>query len=378
MFRTLTILLIFCLNLFSQVDTHINGYLQNMQTVWSAKNGGSLILSNSANNRINLTLYYNDLSFTGSIRNIFDYGEFVELVPGYNDLALEDNGYLNLTKEITSGDSYLLYSNIDRISLTYTYKNLELQIGRQRINWGINYVWTPNDIFNSASFINFDYAEKPGSDAVRAQYYFDYASSLEVVAKIDNQEKTTMAGKFQFNYWDYDFQLISGYSSSDIMFGGGWSGSISGAGFSGELTYFGDRSEANDRKNILVGSVGSNYMFENSLFLSFEFLYNSIGIVGKSKGITDIFNLDYSAKNLSPSRYSIFGQIQYPFTPLLNGSVATIVNPTDGSLFLSPTLEISLNQDVYLLGTGQFFIGENRTEWGAFGQFYYIRIKWNF
>ena len=76
-----------------------------------------------------------------------------------------DNGYLDLTEKISSGNSYLLYTNIDRLNLSYTFNKLEIQIGRQRVNWGISSVWTPNDIFNSSSFINFDYAEKPGSDA---------------------------------------------------------------------------------------------------------------------------------------------------------------------------------------------------------------------
>ena len=47
-------------------------------------------------------------------------------------------------------------------------------------------------------------------------------------------------------------------------------------------------------------------------------------------------------------------------------------------LFITPTLEISLNQDVYLLTSGQFFLGDDFTEWGDYGQFYYLRIKWNF
>ena len=53
-------------------------------------------------------------------------------------------------------------------------------------------------------------------------------------------------------------------------------------------------------------------------------------------------------------------------------------NPSDGSMLLSPTLEISLNQDVYLLTSGQFFLGDDFSEWGDYGQFYYLRIKWNF
>ena len=207
---------------------------------------------------------------------------------------------------------------------------------------------------------------------------FDYASSIELVSKMDFQDRATIAGKFQINFWDYDFQFISGFSHTDLIFGGGWSGSISGAGFSGELTYFNNRSNKLDSKDIFAGSIGSNYMFSNSLFIGFEFLFNSIGRTGKYSGSIDIFNLEYSAKNLSPSKYSFFSQLQYPITPLLNATIATIVNPTDGSLLLNPSAEFSLNEDLFLLGTCQFFIGEDRTEWGEFGQFYYLRLKWNF
>ena len=376
--KIILLLLILSLQQFPQANLDFNGYLQNMQTVWSPKSGGSILLSNSANNRFNISFYYENLRLKTSMRNILDYGQFVGLLNNYQDFALQDEGYINLTKKISSGNSYIFYFNFDRLNLTYTLDNLEFQIGRQRINWGINYVWTPNDIFNSASFINFDYVEKPGSDAIRVQYYFGYASSFELVAKINSDKKTTIAGKLGINFWDYDFQILGGLSEKDYILGGGWSGNITGAGFTGEFSYFKDRKNSVKQKDLFVGSVGTNYMFSNSLFLSFEFLYNSIGKVGKSSEISNIFNIEYSARNLSPARYSVFGQLQYPFTPLINGSVATIINPTDGSLFLSPSLEISLNEDVFLLGTGQFFIGEKFTEWGEFGQFYYLRIKWNF
>ena len=56
--------------------------------------------------------------------------------------------------------------------------------------------------------------------------------------------------------------------------------------------------------------------------------------------------------------------MQYPITPLISSSVAAILNPSDGSLFVSPTIEFSINEDVYLLISGQFFLGDDFTEWG--------------
>jgi hypothetical protein len=88
--------------------------------------------------------------------------------------------------------------------------------------------------------------------------------------------------------------------------------------------------------------------------------------------------MDYSAKQLSPARYSIFAQTAYPITPLLNASFSVIFNPTDHSMLLSPVFEFSLNQNVYLLASSQFFLGNDLTEWGDYGQFYYLRIKWNY
>ncbi len=378
--KKILIILFFISNfLFSQSNINFNGYVQNMQTVWDAKQSTDWIFSNSLINRLNLSWYLNDnFTFQASLRNIFDYGQFVSLIPFYSKIATKDFGYFDLTKEITSGTSYTLISNIDRLNFTYANNNLEIIIGRQRVNWGLNMVWTPNDIFNSASFINFDYVEKQGSDAVNLQYYLDYASSISIVAKLDYKKNLTLAGKYQFNKWDYDFQIISGFSDLDYIFGLGWTGNISGAGFSGELTYFRDKENFADTTGIALFSIGTNYTFSNSLFVIAEFLYNSNGSTDNLIFQKNIFSLDYSAKALSPSRYSFFLQAQYPVTPLTSASIATIINPSDGSFFVNPSLDISLTQDVYLLLAGQIFLGDNFTEWGDYGKFYYLRIKYNF
>ncbi|PID61265.1 MAG: hypothetical protein CR986_03110 [Ignavibacteriae bacterium] len=350
-----------------------------MQIVWDTKGNTEWIFSNSLVNRLNFSWYLNNnITFKTSLRNIFDYGQFVSLIPFYSQIVTQDCGYLDLTEEITSGNSYVLFSNIDRLNFTYSNNNLEIIIGRQRVNWGINMVWTPNDIFNSASFINFNYAEKQGSDAVNLQYYLDYASSIALVAKLDCKKKLTFAGKYQFNKWDYDFQIISGFSDIDYIFGFGWTGNISGAGFSGELTYFRDKENFAEATGIALFSIGSNYTFSNGLLVAAEFLYNSNGTTDYSIFQKNIFSFEYSAKTLSPSKYSIFLQGQYPITPLTSVSLATIINPSDGSLFINPGLDISLSQDVYLLFTEQIFLGDNFTEWGDYGKFYYLRLKWNF
>jgi len=133
-------------------------------------------------------------------------------------MITKDNGYIDLTWVNSSSSSYVFYSNIDRLNLFYTKDNLEIQVGRQRINLGINMVWTPNDIFNSSSFLNFDYVEKAGSDAVRFQYYTGLTSSVEFVYKLNGHKEISAAGIFKFNKWGYDFQLLGGMMEKRLYF----------------------------------------------------------------------------------------------------------------------------------------------------------------
>lgn len=363
----------------AQAKFELNGYLQNMQTVWASDQIENWLFQNSISNRFNFAYFPADeITVNASLRNIYDYGQFVSLLPNYDEIATVDKGYFNLTKKITSNNSSILYSNIDRLNLVYSDGDFEIQLGRQRINLGMSMVWTPNDIFNSFSFLNFDYVEKSGSDAVRLQYYLGIASSLQFVYKLNDVKKASSAIIVKLNEWNYDFQILTGIMEDDYVFGGGWAGQISDAGFTGEFTYFRDKENFNDTTGIFVASIGGNYTFSNSLMVQGEFLYNSNGITGKGIRNQSIFSLDYSAKKLSISKYSLFAQISYPITPLISGTVSSIFNPTDYSYFLNPSVEISLNEDVYLLASGQIFIGENNTEWGNFGKFYYLRIKWNF
>jgi len=365
--------------LFAQSNFEYNGYLENLQTVWAPKEINQWVFSNSISNRINFSWYASDaVTFNASLRNIFDYGQFVQIIPGYADIVSKDNGFINLTKKIASDKSYVLYSNIDRLNLIYSQENIEVQIGRQRINLGKNLVWTPNDIFNASSFLNFDYVEKPGSDAVRIQYYTGIASSIQFAYKLNFDNKATAAGVIKLNQWDYDFQLLGGIMEDDYILGFGWSGQISSAGFSGEITYFRNKDNHVNNRNVLVAALSGNYTFSNSLFIHGEFLYNSAGKIKNAGKLNNIFSLQYSAKNLSPAKYSVFGEASYPITPLITASTSSIFNPSDKSFYIGPSVEFSLTSDIYLLAAGQFFIGKKDTEWGNFGKFYFLRLKWNF
>jgi len=362
-----------------------SGHLQDLNTVWVGKINTQWYTMTSVYNRLNLRYYpHQNWKFSVSARNIFNYGQMIyQFYPDYSDLLVKDPGYLNLTWPIAKDSSYLLYSNIDRANIQFTKANLEIRVGRQRVNWGINMVWNPNDIFNTFNYYDFDYVERPGCDAIRGVYYTGISSSVELAVKISREEKITAAGMYRFNKWNYDFQVMGGLMEDDIVVGGGWTGYIKNAGFTGEGSYFRDKNNFADTVGIFVFSAGANYTFKNSIFIHGSFLFNTNGTTGKAGPTNPLDNpfiniRDISPKDFTLARYSLFGQISYPITPLINGDISAIYNPNDHSSFIGPNLSFSISDNISLLLMSQIMIGEKGTEFGGYGSLYYLRLKWSF
>ena len=362
-------------------NTSFNGYLQTMEMVWIPPSSSQWLTMNTISNRIDFRWYPSDHFQTYvAIRNIASYGQIpFDFYPYMAELSVKDNGKLNLTKSLVSDSSYYMYTNLDRFYVQYTSGNFEATLGRQRINWGINMVWTPNDIFNSANYFDFDYAEKTGSDALLLQYYTGMASSIQIAAKMDKDDKSTIAAMYKFNRWNYDFQVLAGKMRDDIVLGAGWAGQIKGAGFVGEGTYFRDQNNFSDTTGIFVGSISLNYTFKNSLMLQAALLYNSAGTTDNA-GQAGMFALDMeiSAKTFTQAKVSTFLQVSFPASPLINISLSGMLNPNDKSGYLGPSVDFSLTDNIGFMFMGQLFMGSDGSEFGDYGSMLFTRLKWSF
>lgn len=112
-------------------------------------------------------------------------------------------------------------------------------------------MWNPNDIFNAYSFFDFDYVERPGSDALRLQYYNSEVSSTELAVKMNRDKQVTAAGLYKFNAFEYDFQVLGGtLNQTDYVVGCGWSGAIESVSFRGELSYFQPKNKFSDTTGV--------------------------------------------------------------------------------------------------------------------------------
>ncbi|MCB8995051.1 MAG: hypothetical protein H6538_05545 [Bacteroidales bacterium] len=335
-------------------------YISNLQSVMIDSLNGNWISDNLIHNRINYFWYPNEhFSFSTQLRTRLVYGESVKYIPSYAASFEKDGGIMDLSVNLLSEKSFLLNTAIDRIYFSYSRGSFVGTLGRQRINWGLNYVWNPNDIFNVQNYFDFDYVEKPGSDAIRLQYYTGAASSLELAAKADHNQNITSAAYYRFNKFGYDFQFLYGlFESQDFVFGTGFSGHISSAGFKGEASYFKPIRNQGDTASVFLAGIGADYMLKNSLYLQVEGLYH---YSDKSSGISDFYSWysgDLNVKKLAFTDVSVFANISYPFTPLLNANLSCMIFPEIKGFFTGPSVNYSVSQNMEFSFISQYFSGK--------------------
>ena len=357
----------------------LNGYVKNLQSLIFLDTAGTYGLENIIHNRFNAKWYFNEnWTFHSSLRNRLFYGDAERFSDGFEDVfEYEGNDYFDLDLLLIKSDGLYLHSIVDRLYFEYIKDDLEIRVGRQRINWGINVLWNPNDIFNTYSFIDFDYEERPGSDAVRLKYYTGFASNFEVAIKaFDDWDEAVMAGMFKWNKWQYDFQVLTGIVYDNLMFGGGWAGNLKDAGFKGEMNVYAPLDSMDQISLSLALTV--DYSFKNGIYLMSGYLFNNNA--GELDNLDQLFAFRATPLNLYPYEHTTFIMAQYPFNPLVNGSINFVYSPGGANaLFISPSISYSIANNWSLDFVSQIVAGNDRNNdytipiWAGF-----LRIKWSF
>ena len=327
-------------------------------------------------NRLNFEWFPSDQwTFHAQLRTRLFYGDLVRssLFPGFKESLDQGNDVLNL-QLLNVGTDVIVHSILDRLYLQYNSNDWEISLGRQRINWGINTVWNPHDIFNAFTFTDFDYEERPGSDALRIKKYTGFASSLEFAVKaFDNTDEIVAALLWKVNTKNYDLQFLGGRAFQDWVLGFGWAGPMGQLGFKGEMSYF---ASANDALgDAFAATVSWDYSFGAGTFVNIGVLYNSVQTTN-----TNLFSFDLSARNLYPFQWSVFYSINQQFSPLTSGGLSIIHSPISGNpLFINPSFTLSMTQNLDMDLIGQFYFeGVSTGDYRSPTKVIYLRFKYSF
>ena len=150
----------------------INGNIKVMQGAYFNNKFDSFYTSGLIHNRINMKYsFLNSFYISAEARNRLLYGESVRMNPAMAIQLNEDDGYADLSIVPLQEKEVIAVMQLDRLLVNYASKAYSITLGRQRINWGVATLWNPNDIFNAYNFLDFDYEERPGVDAIRIQFF---------------------------------------------------------------------------------------------------------------------------------------------------------------------------------------------------------------
>ena len=358
-----------------------NGYTKFLQTSNYTPAFSTLTTNNLLHNRLNIRWYpHQNWTVAVEARNRIIWGEEVKLTPNYGTLIDQYNGLVDLSV-LWEGSGIIAHSMLDRAYVEFVKGKFEARLGRQRINWGINTIWNPNDLFNAYNFLDFDYEERPGSDALRLTYYGGMLSSAEIAfAPARDIKESVVAGIYKFNKWNYDVQLLGGYYRGDIAMGLGWAGSIKGMGFKGEMTYFTPTSNSTDSLGLVSLSAGVDYQLNKGPFVSAGVYYNSRGLSQLS--VTDLqsglIGAQLTPKALFPAKWSFLAGANGQLTPLWTVGASAIYAPAGNLMAFIPTVTYSIkeNWDIDLIS--QAFFLQDSSAYQNLGTSVYLRLKWSF
>ncbi len=351
----------------------LGGYIKNLAWVRFNKSFSEATLTDLVHHRMNLSWKASSVwSGALEIRNRFFWGADVKDIPGFQESLRSGNEWVQLSGTWFKTGNALGFSSIERLWMEMNKGDWNIRAGRQRINWGISNVWNPNDLFNTYNFLDFDYEERAGSDAIKAKYRINDLTQAEL-ALAANERHSTMALKLAGNYQGLDWQGNIGVYDKSLTAGLGWAGSIGEAGFKGELQYF---FRAGEHPASLQWVLEGDYMLSNGWYVSASTLYRQRGL-SQALGDSSRILFEVSPRSLMPTRWNFLLHGAKAFTPLLTGSLNLVYAPGVNLFIFFPGLQYNLitNWDIDLVWQS-FFAETNR--FAALEHAAYLRLRWSF
>lgn len=354
-----------------------SGYVKEMGSIGFDKYFHKAVPNNLLHNRIN-TKWKPCSTFTAAleIRNRLYWGDGVRDIPGFGRTLRNENEWVNLSAVWAGGNNYILHSNIDRLWAEFRRSRWNIRLGRQRIKWGLTTIWNPNDIFNTYNFLDFDYRERPGTDAVKVWYNINNTSAVDIAVSPSGKHTNTIAAaRYTINKWGYNLQMLAGKYGNKFTAGFGWAAKLGNLGYRGEGQAF--ISDKKDSVSIFNYALELDYTFKKNWHVSGSVLHNTNGISEPVNNWSKI-NFRFSPVNLMPARWSFITSVSKEFTSLFTTELVLLYSPQVNMMIIYPSLKYKLPANLQVDLVCQSFFLELQKRFQATSHNFYLRFKWEF
>lgn len=266
---------------------------------------------------------------------------------------------------LAAGESVRVDHNLDRLAMKLALPFGDLTVGRQVLSWGTGRFWNPTDVLSPFPPTAIDREVRRGFDAVRLAVALGELTQLDLLF-LPQQRLEDLGGvaRLQTNLAGWDASLSIGRYVRDVVIGADVAGDLGPLGAHAEGAYtlellgLDGQSPVRVGEHFFRGVVGLDGRPMESLLLFAEYAFNGYGTNDSSQ----------IARVLSSARVvrgEIFGAgrhlgalgLAWLATDLLTTQLTCLVNLTDPSVMLIPSLEYSLGQRVLLRFGGSVPIG---------------------
>lgn len=265
------------------------------------------------------------------------YGSQVARTPGFAEGIGTDAGIWDGSWNWWEAEQGVANTLIDRALVSYRNGPWRVDVGRQRINWGRHTVWNPNDLFNAYNFFDFDYAERPGTDAVRVRRAVggNGMNEVELAVRPGGVDRASLvAGLFRFNVKGVDGQILAAHIEGAPAVGAAGSVGWGPLAFKGEATAFGASPTWGDSA-IWSGTVGVEATWGAGNFAQLAVL-RTPGVGGLV--LTGSATQTQQPWALLPFGLTTMAQIQVPISPRFRAGTALLYAPEERALIAMPTV----------------------------------------
>ena len=314
------------------------------------------------------------LSVVAEFRNRLFTGEVIKSNPRFIHLLRNRGEQWNMQKIWFENQSVAMLTNTERAFAEIDRGAWNIRVGRQRINWGMTTTWNPNDIFNAWNFLDFDYEERAGVDGISMRYRLSGLSEISFVYALAADQPDISSVRYFFNRQRFDVQLTAGKYRNHFTAGVGWAGHIREAGFKGEVQYFLKSSSGLSHLNF---TAEADHLMGRGWYLTTGFLFNSSGIHKPVADLRDI-DLNLSAENLMPGRWSVLLNGRKEINPLSSGSMGIVYSPGLNLLILLNTISYNVRPDLDTDVVLQSYFAEAGSVFQATSYLIFLRVRWSF
>ncbi len=289
---------------------------------------------------------------------------------------------LELRSRLVDGEGFRLTHDIDRLAVDIYTDAADLTIGRQGITWGHSQIFPVADLWSRFGPFDLDTERKPGVDAVRALMYPSMATELDVVVA-DRGSLEDLSGGAR----------LAGYVGDLELWGGGgkfWDEILAMVGASYVFDRMKLRAEAVvpwhlDLEQLrLPRATAGLEMYGAEWTLGGEYHFNGLGAERPAEYADQFASPEYlrgESYFLGRHYAGLYGS--YGRIPDVDLSLSTIGNLDDPSLMVAPSARYEIAQNTSVGAGSLFSFGEEpaldralgfRSEYGAYGNFYYVEL----